>query len=149
MSKYYNTCEYCGANLDPCEACDCCRNVAKTNGAYKSFRPSESSDELYTIVLENGEELPVTVEDYKEALSNATSLTSFSINDVVDYVVCRYHKRISMKNNDLLMIGYDSGGNDKDVPTLVISRIHDNKQEVIKSFCDDKAQTLYQLLTDA
>lgn len=21
--KYYNTCPHCGANLDPCERCDC------------------------------------------------------------------------------------------------------------------------------
>ena len=30
----YNTCRYCGANLDPGEKCDCCPEKAKTG---KSF----------------------------------------------------------------------------------------------------------------
>lgn len=27
MSKYYNTCDICGANLDPDESCDCIKKA--------------------------------------------------------------------------------------------------------------------------
>lgn len=29
-SMYYNECPYCGANLDPCEKCDCRETEEKT-----------------------------------------------------------------------------------------------------------------------
>lgn len=30
MKQYYNTCVYCGANLDPGEKCDCWQKPEKT-----------------------------------------------------------------------------------------------------------------------
>ena len=46
--SYYHTCEYCGANLDPGERCDCIESV------YRKYHSHNKSLRQYMEEMEHG-----------------------------------------------------------------------------------------------
>lgn len=58
MSKQYNTCPYCGANLDPGERCDCPR---ASPGGYQSENRTGAKSAPVQIVHPNLPGLPPIV----------------------------------------------------------------------------------------
>lgn len=84
-SKPYDTCPECNSNLDHGEKCKC-RGMSKVKQWVMG--PSD----FCKVILETGEEIQVTYQDYLDACVGSVH-ENVSIGDVVDYAIYRHQNR--------------------------------------------------------
>lgn len=90
--KPYWTCNDCGANLDFGEKCDCHEHPA-TKKAARYFMDIQNND--FVVILETGEEIKVTPEDYIAAAEGSV-VENMTPMDVIDYAIYRNQTQVKL-----------------------------------------------------